>query len=182
MNRYCCKEINHWCWSLLALRIQNSDKRDLSVFSNYFCVTSGTWSISLRSTWRRTTCVTGCEWYPQRRTRMSCGTSKSIMRTKMRREKMNLNLVHICNSELKSWIKEALRSSIFLPLSWYSNSQNHEHQKYLWNVIVLEEKSQSGMRNQTTSKNVWSNELVCGLGAINVLRVSWSLLWSVKTQ
>ena len=30
---------------------------------------------------------------------------------------MNLNLVHICNSELKSQIKEALRSSIFLPLS-----------------------------------------------------------------
>ena len=96
----------------MGLRIKNSDKRELSVFSNYFCVTSGTWSISLRSTWRRTTCVTGCEWYPQHRTRMSCGTSKSIMRTKMRREKMNLNLVHICNSELKSQIKEALRSSI----------------------------------------------------------------------
>ena len=26
------------------------------------------------------------------------------------------------------------------------NSQNCEHQKYLWNVIVLREKSQQGMR------------------------------------
>ena len=26
------------------------------------------------------------------------------------------------------------------------NSQNREHQKYLWNVIVLREKSQQGMR------------------------------------
>ena len=27
-----------------------------------------------------------------------------------------------------------------------SNWENHEHQRYFWNVIVLQEKSQSGMR------------------------------------
>ena len=29
-----------------------------------------------------------------------------------------------------------------------SNLENHEHQKYFWNVIVLQEKSQSGVRNR----------------------------------
>ena len=29
-----------------------------------------------------------------------------------------------------------------------SNRENHEHQKYFWNVIVLQEKSQSGVRNR----------------------------------
>ena len=29
-----------------------------------------------------------------------------------------------------------------------SNSENREHQKYFWNVIVLQEKSQSGVRNR----------------------------------
>ena len=29
------------------------------------------------------------------------------------------------------------------------------HKKYLWNVIVLQEKSQLGMRKLTTSKNVY---------------------------
>ena len=27
-----------------------------------------------------------------------------------------------------------------------SNWENHEHQRYFWNVIVLQEKGQSGMR------------------------------------
>ena len=27
-----------------------------------------------------------------------------------------------------------------------SNWENHEHRRYFWNVIVLQEKSQSGMR------------------------------------
>ena len=29
-----------------------------------------------------------------------------------------------------------------------SNRENREHQKYFWNVIVLQEKSQSGVRNR----------------------------------
>lgn len=65
---------------------------------------TGIWSILQRSTSRRTTCVTGCELYLQHRQLMSCGTSRSIMKTKMRREKMNLDQIQICNSTWMSWI------------------------------------------------------------------------------
>ena len=65
---------------------------------------TGIWSILQRSTSRRTTYVTGCELYPQHRQLMSCGTSRSIMKTKMRREKMNLDQIQICNSTWMSWI------------------------------------------------------------------------------
>ena len=46
----------------------------------------------------------GCELYPQHRRLMSCGTSRSTMKTKMRREKMNLDQIQICNSTWMSRI------------------------------------------------------------------------------
>ena len=35
-----------------------------------------------------------------------------------------------------------------------SKWENCEHQKYFWDVIVLQEKSQLGMRNKTSSKDI----------------------------
>ena len=35
-----------------------------------------------------------------------------------------------------------------------SNRENREHQNYFWNVIALEEISQSGVRNYDASNNV----------------------------
>ena len=40
-----------------------------------------------------------------------------------------------------------------------SNRENREHQKYSWNVIVLQEKSQSGMKKLNCKQQ---RELVCG--------------------
>ena len=36
-----------------------------------------------------------------------------------------------------------------------SNRENHEQQKYFWNVIVLQEKSQSGVRKLRTLISFW---------------------------
>ena len=45
-----------------------------------------------------------------------------------------------------------------------SNQENCEHQKYFWNVIVLQEKSQSGARklNRKQERQLFSNEIVYG--------------------
>ena len=45
-----------------------------------------------------------------------------------------------------------------------SNQENCEHQKYFWNVIVLQEKSQSGARklNCKQERQLFSNEIVYG--------------------
>ena len=45
-----------------------------------------------------------------------------------------------------------------------SNQENCEHQKYFWNVIVLQEKSQSGARklNRKQERQLFWNEIVYG--------------------
>ena len=43
-----------------------------------------------------------------------------------------------------------------------SNQENCEHQKYFWNVIVLQEKSQSGTRKLNRKQE---RQLVCGFVA-----------------
>ena len=45
-----------------------------------------------------------------------------------------------------------------------SNQENCEHQKYFWNVIVLQEKSQSGARklNRKQERQLFSNKIVYG--------------------
>ena len=47
----------------------------------------------------------------------------------------------------------------------HSNWENHEHQKYFWNVIVLQEKSQSGIRRLNRKQEHLFNILVCGFVA-----------------
>ena len=49
-----------------------------------------TWSTWPRSTWRRTTCVTGCAWWPAPRRRLNCATSRSTRMRKRRKEMSNL--------------------------------------------------------------------------------------------
>ena len=49
-----------------------------------------------------------------------------------------------------------------------SNQKNHEHQKHFWNVIVLQEKSQSGVRKLNRKQD---RLLVCGLSEI----ISWPI-------
>ena len=53
-----------------------------------------------------------------------------------RLKNFNLNLILTCNmcTQAKTW-------GIL-----QSNRENREHQKYFWNVIVLQEESQSGVR------------------------------------
>ena len=41
-----------------------------------------------------------------------------------------------------------------------SNWENCEHQKYFWNAIVLQEKSQSGVRKLRTLISFWFGGLV----------------------
>ena len=53
----------------------------------YVYVFSGIWSISPRSTWRRTTCAIGCEWWLRTRRPMNCATSRSVRRTMSLRRK-----------------------------------------------------------------------------------------------
>lgn len=43
------------------------------------------------------------------------------------------------------WIETAIAENTTTELQ--SNWENREHQKYFWNIIVLHEKSQSGLRN-----------------------------------
>ena len=66
-----------------------------------------------------------------------------------------------------SWKKPEQKTSFwlkkwkqFLPILWsLHNWENCEHQKYFWNVIVVQEKNQSGVRKLNYKQECW---LVCG--------------------
>ena len=58
-----------------------------------------------------------------------------------------------------------------------SNQENSKHQKYFRNVIVLQEKSQSGMKKLTTSSNgnwLFISLWFCGQFRCPGLRCDWS--------
>ena len=69
-----------------------------------------------------------------------------------RLKNFNLHLILTCDMYTQAETWGILRS----------NRENHEHQKYFWNVIVLQEESQSGMRKLNSKQERW---LVCGFVA-----------------
>ena len=75
---------------------------------DYMCTLPvlGTWSTWRRSTWRRTTCVTGCVWSPRRKTRTSCATSRSTTRRmRMKTQMIKLHAAPVISLYLRHWIK-----------------------------------------------------------------------------